>query len=354
MMSSRRDANRAVGRRRTAKTRIRSFGVGLASTAFASLMMAGGAQAATAPVGLGSAASFSVLAGSTVTNTGPTTMFGDLGLDPGSSITGAPHALGATHVDDGVALSAKNALTVGYTDAAGRPATKLASADLSGQSFTPGVYSASSSLLFSAGNVTLNAQGNPNAVFIFKVGSSMTTGSATKVLLINGAQPCNVFWQIGASATLGTNSDLRRNGDGADHDHRQHGRDPRRPTAGPKRRGQPRHQHDHHVRVRSRDHRHRNRRTTGPAEPAEPAEPGRPDRGAPPAASPVPRSAPRTPTVSKRRAAQKARARRLGPRPRPRPRSRPCPRPCPRAPWPGHGPTQAHPRPPNNHRSFTG
>ena len=125
---------------------------------------------------------------------------------PGSAITGAPHALGATHINDGVALSAKNALTVGYTDAAGRPATKLASADLSGQSFTPGVYDASSSLLFSAGNVTLNAQGNPNAVFIFQVGSSLTTGSATKVLLTNGAQPCNVFWQIGASATLGTNS----------------------------------------------------------------------------------------------------------------------------------------------------
>jgi hypothetical protein len=133
-------------------------------------------------------------------------MFGDLGLDPGSSITGAPHAFGTTHIDDGVALSAKNSLVTAYNDAAGRPATKLASADLAGQTFTPGVYNASSSLLFSAGNMTLNAQGNPNAVFIFQVGSSLTTGSATHVLLINGAQPCNVFWKIGASATLGTNS----------------------------------------------------------------------------------------------------------------------------------------------------
>jgi len=65
------------------------------------------------------------------------------------------------------------------------------------------VYDASSSLLFSAGNVTLNAQGDPNAVFIFQVGSSITTGSATKVLLVNGAQPCNVYWEVGASATLG-------------------------------------------------------------------------------------------------------------------------------------------------------
>jgi hypothetical protein len=202
----RHEATGAFGLRRTRRPIFRSIGAGVACALTAGLMMAGGAQAATAPVGLGSAAAFSVLGGSTITNTGPTTMFGDLGLDPGSSITGAPHALGSTHIDDGVALSAKNSLTVSYTDAAGRPATKLASADLAGKSFTPGVYSASSSLLFSAGNMTLDAQGNPNAVFIFQVGSSLTTGSATHVLLINGAQPCNVFWQIGASATLGTNS----------------------------------------------------------------------------------------------------------------------------------------------------
>jgi Ice-binding-like len=200
------EARFASSFRRLARPAVKLAGAGLASAASASLLFVGGAQAAAPPVGLGSAAPFSVLAGSTVTNTGPTTMFGDLGLDPGSSITGAPHALGSTHVDDGVALAAKNSLVTSYTDAAGRPATKLASADLSGQTFTPGVYNASSSLLFSAGNMTLNAQGNPSAVFIFQVGSSLTTGSATHVLLINGAQPCNVFWQIGASATLGTNS----------------------------------------------------------------------------------------------------------------------------------------------------
>jgi hypothetical protein len=184
----------------------RRAGAGLASIISLGLLFAGSAEAANAPVNLGSASSFSVLAGSTVTNTGPTTMSGDLGLDPGSAITGAPHALGATHVDDGVALNAENSLTTGWTNAAGRPATRLASDDLSGQSFTPGVYSAPSSLLFSAGDVTLNAEGDPNAVFIFQIGSSMTTGSATRVLLTNGAQPCNVFWEVGASATLGTDS----------------------------------------------------------------------------------------------------------------------------------------------------
>jgi hypothetical protein len=168
------------------------------------LIFASAAMAAPATVGLGSAASFSVLAGSTVTNTGPTTMFGDLGLSPGSSVTGAPHVLGATHVDDAVAIAAKNDLTTAYDAAASRPTSGSAGTDLAGQTFVPGVFSASSSLLLSSGSVTLDAQGDPNAVFIFQVGSTLITGSNTSVSLINGAQACNVFWQVGSSATLGT------------------------------------------------------------------------------------------------------------------------------------------------------
>jgi hypothetical protein len=169
-----------------------------------SLLFASSALAATATVGLGTAASFSVLAGSTVTNTGPTTMFGDLGLSPGSSVTGAPHVLGQTHVDDAVAIGAKNALTTAYNDAASRPSNGSAGTELAGQTFTAGVRTASSSLLLSSGSVTLDAQGDPNAVFIFQIGSTLVTGSSTSVLLINGAQACNVFWQVGSSATLGT------------------------------------------------------------------------------------------------------------------------------------------------------
>jgi hypothetical protein len=168
------------------------------------LLFASSAVAAPATVGLGSAASFSVLGGSTVTNTGPTTMFGDLGLSPGSSVTGAPHVLGQTHVDDAVAIGAKNALTTGYNDAASRPSNGSAGTDLAGQTFSPGVRTASSSLLLSSGSVTLDAQGDPNAVFIFQIGSTLITGSSTTVLLVNGAQACNVFWQVGSSATLGT------------------------------------------------------------------------------------------------------------------------------------------------------
>ncbi len=171
---------------------------------FSTLLFASSALGATATVGLGSAAPFSVLAGSTVTNTGPTTMFGDLGLSPGSSVTGAPGVLGQTHVDDAVAIEAKNDLTTAYNNAASRPSSGSAGTDLAGQTFSPGVRTASSSLLLSSGSVTLNAAGNPNAVFIFQIGSTLITGSNTSVSLINGAQACNVFWQVGSSATLGT------------------------------------------------------------------------------------------------------------------------------------------------------
>jgi hypothetical protein len=168
------------------------------------LLFVGNASGATAKVGLATAESYSVLGGSTVTNTGPTTMFGDLGLAPGSSITGAPHVLGSTHVSDAVAIGAKNSLTTAYNDAASRPSNGSVGTDLAGQVFLPGVRAASSSLLLSSGSVTLDAQGDPGAVFIFQIGSTLITGSNTSVALINGAQACNVFWQVGSSATLGT------------------------------------------------------------------------------------------------------------------------------------------------------
>jgi Ice-binding-like len=196
----------AVIRRRRLRTSARTFRIAILAFAglLCSMLLATGATAAPATVGLGTAASFSVLGGSTVTNTGPTTMFGDLGLAPGSSVTGAPHVLGQTHVDDAVAIAAKNALTTAYNDAAGRPTQGSAGTDLAGQTFTAGVRTASSSLLLSSGSVILDAQGDPNAVFIFQIGSTLTTSSNTTVQLINGAQACNVFWQVGSSATLGT------------------------------------------------------------------------------------------------------------------------------------------------------
>ena len=104
-----------------------------------------------------------------------------------------------------MAIEAKNALTTAYNEAPNRvPANGSAGTDLAGQEFSPGVYTASSSLLLSSGSVTLNAEGNPNAVFIFQVGSTLITESNTSVSLVDGAQACNVFWQVGSSATLGS------------------------------------------------------------------------------------------------------------------------------------------------------
>jgi hypothetical protein len=191
-----------AGRRRAGRRTFRAGLILLGS--LSTLLFASSALGATASVGLGKAASFSVLGGSTVTNTGPTTMFGDLGLAPGSSVTGAPHVLGQTHIDDAVATEAKNALTTAYNEAASRPTNGSAGTDLAGQTFSPGVRTASSSLLLSSGSVTLNAEGDPDAVFIFQIPTTLITGSNTTVSLINGAQACNVFWQVGSSATLGT------------------------------------------------------------------------------------------------------------------------------------------------------
>jgi hypothetical protein len=194
----------AVRRHFPRKAGRRTFRVGLILLgSLSTLIFASSALGATS-VELGKAASFSVLGGSTITNTGNTTMFGDLGLAPGSSVTGAPLVLGAEHIDDAVANEAKSALTTAATTAANEASNGSAGKELAGEAFLPGVYTASTSLLLSSGSVTLNAQGDPNAVFIFQIGTTLTTGSNTSVSLINGAQACNVFWQVGSSATLGT------------------------------------------------------------------------------------------------------------------------------------------------------
>jgi Ice-binding-like len=169
------------------------------------------AGAAVATVNLGTASPFGVLAGSTVTNTGATVIGGDLGLSPGTAVTGFPPGLltGTEHVADGVAGGAQSDLTTAYNDAAGRsPSGSVGPAIGAGQTLTPGVYNASSSLDL-GGSLTLDAQGNPNAVFIFQVGSTLVTDSASSVILTNGAQACNVFWQVGSSATLGTHSSFQ-------------------------------------------------------------------------------------------------------------------------------------------------
>jgi hypothetical protein len=167
----------------------------------------------TTRVPLGTAANFAVLGGSTVTNTGRTTINGDLGLRSGSSVTGfSPGRVNGTiHASDSVALQAKADLAVAYDAAASRRSTATAPVELGGTTKTPGVYDSRAGTFEITGTLTLDAKGDPNAVFIFKAESTLVTASASTVKLVNGAQASHVFWKVGSSATLGTHSLIRGN-----------------------------------------------------------------------------------------------------------------------------------------------
>jgi hypothetical protein len=172
-------------------------------------------SAAQLPVVLGSTVTFSVLGGSTVTNTGPSIVNGNLGLSPGTSVTGFPPGSVslpyAIHINDGAANTAQIDLTTAYNDAAtsNRDSGPIVtvSGDLAGQTLTPGLYNSMSTLGIGVGGVlTLNGQGNANSVFVFQIGSALTTGVGSSIVLTNGASAANIFWQVTSSATLGTNS----------------------------------------------------------------------------------------------------------------------------------------------------
>ncbi|HEY1119424.1 MAG TPA: ice-binding family protein [Acidimicrobiales bacterium] len=170
---------------------------------------AGAAIVATVP--LGTSAQYAVLAGSTVTNSGASILNGSLGLSPGTSVTGFPPgqvvAPATTNIDNAAARQAQSDLTVAYVNAAGRPLDATTTADLANLTLQGGVYAGpSKGALALTGPLTLDGAGNQNSVFIFQTNSTLTTGTASSVNLINGAQACNVFWQVGSSATLGENS----------------------------------------------------------------------------------------------------------------------------------------------------
>ena len=162
-----------------------------------------------AQVALGTAGNFAVLAGSTVTSTGATTVNGDVGVSPGTAITGFPPGLvnGTIHAGDSTAAQAELDLTTAYNDAAGRTVGAVTVAgNLGGLTLTPGLYKSTSSLEISSGDLTLDAQGNANAVFIFQIASTLTTTAGRQVILSGGARAANIIWQVGSSATMGTTS----------------------------------------------------------------------------------------------------------------------------------------------------
>jgi hypothetical protein len=163
---------------------------------------------AQAPITLGAAGNFAVLGGSTVTNTGATTVTGDLGVSPGTAVTGFPPGIlvGMQHTDPTSALAMAN-LTTAYNEAAGRTLCPVTVAgNLGGMTLAPGLYKSTSALEISSGNLTLDAMGDADAVWVFQMASTLTTTIDRQVILAGGAQSRNIYWQVGTSATLGVTS----------------------------------------------------------------------------------------------------------------------------------------------------
>ncbi|MEK6246377.1 MAG: ice-binding family protein, partial [Pseudomonadota bacterium] len=205
---------------RTLRAKLAGFGGAVAALGLMVIASTSPSHAQPPPLGT-NLPTFGVLGASTVTNTGPTTISGtaarpgNLGVSPGNAFTDTGAVTfatgGVTHLGDAFAAQAQVELTAAYTNLAGRPAAiNLTGQDLGGLVLVPGVYNFSSSAQLT-GNVTLNGLGNPNSIFIFQIGSTLTTASASSVTLINGAQGGNVFWQVGSSATLGTTTSFTGN-----------------------------------------------------------------------------------------------------------------------------------------------
>jgi hypothetical protein len=199
----------AYGTRAARRLRVALPALGLlvlASLLALTLARASGAAAVAVP--LGSADSFAILAGAGITNTGATTVSGDIGTFPTTSETGFGTLTqsGANHAGDAVTQNAKNDLVTAYNNAAAQgPTTPIVGLTLGGKTLVRGVYNSGSTIDLT-GTVTLDGQGDPDSVFVIQAGSALTTATSSTVALINGARSCNVFWQIGSDATLGVGS----------------------------------------------------------------------------------------------------------------------------------------------------
>jgi hypothetical protein len=166
------------------------------------------------PVNLGSASAYAILAATTVTAPGAIVVNGDLGLFPGTSVTGFPPATvnGTINIDNTAAMTAQADLLTAYNALFGLPPGATKTGNIGGTTLTPGIYTApSTSLAVSSGNLTLDAQGDVNAVWIFQIGTTLDVTPGLQVILANGAQASNVFWQVGSSATIDTTAVMQGN-----------------------------------------------------------------------------------------------------------------------------------------------
>ena len=166
-------------------------------------------------VDLGTAGTFAILAGSEITNTGPTVITGDVGISPGSAITGFPPGSvtdGSVHSADAIAAQAKADLNTAYNNAATHSGSPVATTgDLGGLTLTRGLYVSDTSLALSSGDLTLDGEGNPSAVWVFQMATTFIAFSGRKIILINGARDTNVFWQVGSSTVIGTYAEVAGN-----------------------------------------------------------------------------------------------------------------------------------------------
>lgn len=214
---------RPYGVVRTAVAASLSHGASMSQRLSIALLLCGLASAPGAfaqGAGLGTATPFAVLGASAISSSGATVVTGDLGISPSnaSSVTGftfstppgGGQVIGATHFANAVALTAQGDATTAYNTLAGLPCSAPISADLGGLTLNTGVY-CSASTMGLTGTLTLDAQGDPDAVFVFQIGSQLTTASNSRVVVVNGGRSCNVFWQVGSSATLGTGTQFLGN-----------------------------------------------------------------------------------------------------------------------------------------------
>ena len=178
------------------------------SALLSATVLASTAGAAQATVGLGTTSSFAVLAGSGITNTGATTITGDVGTFPTPAETGFGSVTlnGVNDAGNSVTQGAKNDLVTAYNDAAGRTPVSTIPTELGGSTLNGGVYNSAAGTFGLTGTLTLNGQGDASTVFIFDAASTVITASSSDIVLENGAQACNVFWVVGSSETLGTNT----------------------------------------------------------------------------------------------------------------------------------------------------
>jgi len=166
-----------------------------------------------ASISLAGVSNFAIIAGSAITNTGATSITGDMGLSPGTSCGGFPPGklVGTLQINTNLATQGKLDLTAAYNEAAGRTSTDIVtlSGNIGGLTLSPGLYKSTSSLAISSGDLTFDAKGNSNAIFIIQIASSLTTTSGRKVFLKGNASASNIYWQVGSSATFGTTTVMK-------------------------------------------------------------------------------------------------------------------------------------------------